>query len=75
MRSYGVRAGVYYLRSILHNWSDKYALRILRALVPALEPGARVLVHELMLPEPNTVSITEERRMRFVCFVSLRFAF
>ena len=59
-----VRAGVYYLRPILHNWSDKYAIRILQALVPALEPGARVLVHELVLPEPNTSSMAEERRMR-----------
>ena len=54
------------MRSILHDWADKYAVRILQALVPALKRGARVLVHELVLPEPNTLRKTEELRMRYV---------
>ena len=44
-------ADVYFFRWILHNWSDKYCLRILRALIPALKKGARVLVYEFVLPE------------------------
>ena len=48
-------ADVYFFRWILHNWSDKYCHRILRALVPALKKGARVLVYEFVLPEgPET---------------------
>lgn len=48
-------ADVYFFRWILHNWSDKYCLRILRALIPALKEGARVLVYEFVLPEgPET---------------------
>ena len=61
-----VSADVYYMRSILHNWSDKYSVQILRHLTPALKPGARVLVHELVLPEPGTVSKADEKRMRYV---------
>lgn len=48
-------ADVYFFRWILHNWSDKYCLRMLRALIPALKKGARVLVYEFVLPEgPET---------------------
>lgn len=59
-----VSADVYYFRSIFHNWSDKYSIQILRHLVPALKPGARLLIHEFVVPEPNTLSPREERRVR-----------
>ena len=59
-----VVADVYYFRSIFHNWADKYCIRILRSLIPALRPGARVVINDFMVPEPNTLSPTEERRVR-----------
>ncbi|KAL9112717.1 MAG: hypothetical protein Q9227_003020 [Pyrenula ochraceoflavens] len=43
-------ADVYMMRWILHNWSDKYALQILRNLIPAFKHGSRVLVSEACLP-------------------------
>ncbi|KAI0453369.1 S-adenosyl-L-methionine-dependent methyltransferase [Xylaria acuta] len=46
-----VGADVYFLRQVLHNWPRKEAVDILRALVPALKPGARVLVSEYVVPE------------------------
>jgi len=39
------------LRHILHNWSDKYCVQILRALRPVLRPGARVLINEYVLED------------------------
>jgi len=39
-------AEVYYFRWILHDWSDKYCIKILRALIPALKTGARLLFSE-----------------------------
>lgn len=39
------------LRNILHNWSDKYCIKILRALRPALRPGTRVLIDEYILDD------------------------
>ena len=33
-----------------HNWADKYCIKILHNLVPALRPGARVIIHERILP-------------------------
>ncbi|KAJ8121801.1 hypothetical protein ONZ43_g1835 [Nemania bipapillata] len=37
-------ADVYLYRWILHNWPDKYCVQILNSLIPALKPGARVLI-------------------------------
>ncbi|CAG7962236.1 unnamed protein product [Penicillium nalgiovense] len=41
---------VYLLRSILHDWSDKYAVLILSNLVLALKDGARVLIADFIRP-------------------------
>ena len=57
-------ADVYFLRWILHDWSDKYAIMILRNLVPALKPGARVLVSDLCLSPPCVLSPYKERPAR-----------
>ncbi len=57
-------ADVYLLRWILHDWSDKYAIRILRALKPALKDGAKILIMEHVLPEPGSVPAYQERGLR-----------
>jgi hypothetical protein len=63
-----VVADVYLLRWILHNWSDKYCVRILRALIPALKPGARVIVNEDVRPAFDSAipSRWREEKMRYV---------
>lgn len=61
-----VVADVYLFRYIFHNWPDAYAIKILRHLIPALKPGARVLINDHLLPEPNTASLTAEREIRYV---------
>lgn len=38
-----VQADLYLIKLILHDWPDKECVEILRALRPALKPGARVL--------------------------------
>lgn len=57
-------ADVYLLRWVLHDWSDSYAIRILRALVPALKKGARVILNETVLPPDEMVSIGTRRLLR-----------
>lgn len=55
-------ADAYVLRMILHNWSDDKAVRILQQLVPALKPGARVIINDHCLwPTPR---LLEERQAR-----------
>ena len=57
-------AEVYLLRFICHDYSDKYAARILENLVPAMGPNSRILLMDGIMPAPNTVSKLEERRVR-----------
>lgn len=54
-------ADVYFLKHILHDWSDKYALKILRNIIPALKPGARVIVMDGVLPPQGAVPLSVER--------------
>ncbi|KFY09293.1 hypothetical protein V492_05544 [Pseudogymnoascus sp. VKM F-4246] len=47
------KADVYFLRHILHDYSDPYAIKILKNLLPVLEPGNRVILCEIVLPPPG----------------------
>ncbi|CAG8961583.1 hypothetical protein HYFRA_00006117 [Hymenoscyphus fraxineus] len=57
-------ADVYFLRSILHDWSDKYAIQILKNLVPALKRGSKVIINEVCLPEPNVLPFYHDQLLR-----------
>ena len=59
-----ISADLYLFRYIFHNWPDAHAIKILQQLVPALRPGARILIHDHLLPEPNTATLTQEREAR-----------
>ena len=45
-------ADVYYFRWILHDWSDKYCIKILKSLIPASKPGALLMFSERCI-EPS----------------------
>lgn len=45
-----IGADMYFLKMILHDWPDKYAVKILRNLLPALKPGGRILLCEAVSP-------------------------
>ncbi|TLS24972.1 hypothetical protein PpBr36_06862 [Pyricularia pennisetigena] len=53
----------YFCRWILHDWSDKYATKILQGLVSALRPGDRIIINEFLLPEPGTADRRRARRV------------
>jgi SAM-dependent methyltransferase len=57
-------ADVYHFRWIFHNWSDKYCRRILQALIPALKPGARVIVQDFVIPPLGASSAYQEWAVR-----------
>lgn len=54
---------VYFLRAILHNWSDKYARRILQAIVPAMKPEDRIVINEQIVSDGT--SLLTERVTRY----------
>lgn len=58
-----VNAAVYFLRLILHDYSDPYAVKILQNLVPAMKTGSRIVISEIMLPSPGTPSSPMLRMM------------
>ena len=58
-------AAVYFFRWIFHNWSDKYCVQILRNHVPALKPGARIVIMDNCLPEPNMLHLWQDERIRY----------
>jgi 6-hydroxytryprostatin B O-methyltransferase len=47
-----VEADIYIYRHILHDWNDADSVKILGSLLPALKPGARVLISEGIVPAP-----------------------
>lgn len=54
-------AQVYFFRWILHDWSDKYALKILRSLLPAMRDGSRVVLYEWLLADGPETRWTEKQ--------------
>lgn len=61
-------ADIFVFRHILHDWSDADCLRILRALVPTLKDGAKVLISEAVVPEEvATRSVTlDQKQIRYL---------
>ena len=57
-------AEVYLFRQIFHDWSDKYAVKILRNLIPALKTGARIIISDMCMPPKGTISVYKERWLR-----------
>ncbi|KAL4922923.1 o-methyltransferase [Aspergillus aurantiobrunneus] len=45
-------ARVYFYHHILHDWSDRYCVEILKRVAAAMTPGySKLLVHEMIVPE------------------------
>lgn len=61
------QADVYLLRLILHNWPDKYCLKILRSLVPVLRPWTLIIINEICMPDHEaSIPLWKERDLRYV---------
>src|SRR5436305_7948311 len=52
-------ADAYFLRHIIHDWSDDPALRIFQNIRRAIPPKARLLIVEMIVPEGNGPSIAK----------------
>ncbi|KFG78472.1 sterigmatocystin 8-O-methyltransferase [Metarhizium anisopliae] len=59
-----IPADVFFFRWIFHNWSDRYCIQILKAQLPALKKGARLVVQESFMPASGSVSQCKERDLR-----------
>jgi hypothetical protein len=45
---------IYLLKSIIHNWQDDEAIRILRSISAAMSPNGRLLIVERVIPQGNS---------------------
>lgn len=57
-------ADIYLLRTIIHDWPDAEAVKILRRLVQAMKPTSRILIMDMVLPAPNSGSSIFEAALR-----------
>ena len=57
-------ADVYLMRTILHDWSDADAVKIVKGLVDAMAPSSRLLIMDMVLPKPGSGSQTHEAALR-----------
>ena len=68
-----IGADVYLFRWILHDWPDREVVKILRALIPALKKGARVIVNDSVGPGQagGKLAYYEERFVREIDMIML----
>jgi 6-hydroxytryprostatin B O-methyltransferase len=57
-------ADVYLLRTILHDWPDADAVKILQGVVEAMGPSSHLLIMDMVLPQPGSGSKTFEATLR-----------
>ena len=53
-------ADIYFMRWILHCWSDKYAIRILKGLIPAMKDGCKLILVDWLLKDGPETRLTEK---------------
>jgi 6-hydroxytryprostatin B O-methyltransferase len=56
---------VFYLRHILHDWPDDWAVKILKNLVPAMGPNSRVIISDSVIPPPEQLQGLHEKFVRY----------
>lgn len=57
-------ADIYLLRTILHDWPDADAIKIIKCVVDAMTPSSRLLIMDMVLPKPGSGSSIHEAALR-----------
>jgi hypothetical protein len=60
------KAPVYFFRMIFRALGDQFAQQILKAHIPVLESGAKILIQDVVMPEHDVVPLHKERMQRYV---------
>ncbi|RYP54800.1 hypothetical protein DL768_000528 [Monosporascus sp. mg162] len=64
-------ADVFMFRFVIHDWSDKYVLRILENLLHAMKPTARIVIMDYVLGAAGSMPKVVERLERTMDIVAL----
>ncbi|KAH8593604.1 O-methyltransferase-domain-containing protein [Bisporella sp. PMI_857] len=51
-----LKADVYILRHVLHDWPDKYCIQILQLLISSIKPSSKILVNDAIMIQPTETS-------------------
>lgn len=65
------RGDVLLLRWTLHLWSNEYCKKILRAQIPVLNAGIKIIIQDSCMPEPGTIPLWREQDLRSVLSTNL----
>jgi 6-hydroxytryprostatin B O-methyltransferase len=57
-------AAAYFIRLIMHDYLDKYCVKILKAIVPAMAPSSKMLIMDQVLPPVGVAPAPVERQLR-----------
>jgi hypothetical protein len=57
-------ADIYFIRRVFMKQPHEKAVLILKALLPAMKSGARVLIQDAAVPDPGSCPLWIERRLR-----------
>lgn len=64
-------ADVYFWRVVLHNWPDSFVLKVFKSVIPALKPGARLVIQDHGLADPGEGRPADEGYERLVCLPTM----
>ncbi|KAI0143475.1 S-adenosyl-L-methionine-dependent methyltransferase [Xylariaceae sp. FL1272] len=56
-----VSADVYFFRCVFHDWTDPFVVTILRNQIPALKPGATIIINERCLEPPCPSTLVKDQ--------------
>jgi 6-hydroxytryprostatin B O-methyltransferase len=59
-----ISADVYLLRTIIHDWADADAVKILQSIAKAMTTSSILLIMDMVLPEPGSEPSTFEATLR-----------
>ncbi|OAG01869.1 putative Sterigmatocystin 8-O-methyltransferase [Paraphaeosphaeria sporulosa] len=59
-------ADVYFFRMVFRGFGDAFAAQALKAQIPALRPGVKILIQDVVMPEPEAIPLWRDRVARSV---------
>jgi hypothetical protein len=59
------KADVYFFRMVFRGLGDAFASQVLQAQIPALRPGVKILIQDVVMPEPETIPLWKDRVARY----------
>ena len=60
------KADVYFFRMVFRGLGDAFAIQALQAQIPALRPGVKILIQDVVMPEPEAIPLWRDRVAKYV---------